>query len=122
MKSKIFLALFFLSVLACCKNQKNSNTKSSTKIQSIVELPLYNSKEDYSMEIIRLSEFVDSVKFIKLETTDENLIKDISKILFIDDEIVVVDKMGDRKSYLYLIKMGIIPEKLPIEVEGQENI
>ena len=48
------------------------------------------------MEIIRLSEFVDSVKFIKLETTDENLIKDISKILFIDDEIVVVDKMGGK--------------------------
>ncbi len=65
-----------------CK-AKNSNTSTST-IQISVDL-----KETRRISI---SEFADSVRFIKLETTGDNLISYVTKVFFDDGKIIIADE------------------------------
>jgi len=60
----------------------------------VAEIMLYNIKVDYPIEEISFSEFIDSVKFIKLETTE--LCQNINSVLFINQEMIVLDKVRDN--------------------------
>ena len=61
-----------------------------------ISVPL--SKGDNS---ILLSNIVDSLHYIQLETTDECLIGDIMKIYFIGDKLVIFDKDQTKSIYFY---------------------
>ena len=95
MCKKLILFLFVL-IFTGCKNQEESTIKPIIEGKPAARITLYNTKADYPIEKIDLSEFVDSVKFIRLETTEESLINGINKVLFIDKEIVIADHRGGK--------------------------
>jgi len=83
MKNKLFVFFFiFLLILISCK--KNSNDDGAKYHVVINGSPKDN-------DIISITEFVDSVDFIKLETTNSCLIGRISKIIFTNNLLIIQD-------------------------------
>lgn len=82
---KIIAAVLLLSVVSCSKQENKSGTA--------VVVDMYPSKSDQpNLEPnIKLSDFVDSVKYLRLETTPECVMGRAYKTYFIDDKIVVAD-------------------------------
>jgi hypothetical protein len=70
-----------LIFFAGCKEKKDS---AKTEFINIV-INTDNSEK------VDISEYVDSVKYIKLQTTDDNLIGYIKRVFFWDDRILVTD-------------------------------
>ena len=56
-------------------------------------------------------ELIDSVSFVKLETTDENLIGHINYLLFTKDNIIAVDR-GNSKTVTVYDKQGRFLNKI----------
>ena len=98
LKKTIFLLLVLAFV--SCKRQEDYGIKPVIEGKPVAKIKLYNNEDDYRMEKIGLSEFVDSVKFVKLETSPECWIDMITKILFVDDRMIVIDGFG-RKIFLF---------------------
>lgn len=80
-KIPIFLIITLL-VISCKRNSNDYDDKYYTAINA--------SPEDNA--IIAITEFADSVSFIKLETTEQCLIGRISKLLFLNDILIIQDK------------------------------
>jgi len=87
------LACIVLTVFGC---ENDGNMKPSIIGESVTTIRLYGNIESYDMEDVLLSEFVDSVRFIKLETTEESLIKNISKVIFIDEGVIIIDEQDGK--------------------------
>ena len=104
-----FFLILFLFVY--CGGQ-NFGIKPVVAGKPVAEIMLYNSKVDYPIEKIAFSEFVDSVRFIKFETTE--MCQNINSVLFINQEIIVLDKVrnnilvfdNDRKFIRKIAKRG----------------
>jgi hypothetical protein len=86
----ILLIIFF----AGCKGKENN---AKTEVINII-IDTDNSEK------VDISEYVDSVKYIKLQTTDDNLIGYIKRVFFLEDRILVTD--------------GQIPQILIFDNEG----
>lgn len=87
MVRKILLLAFLLGILASC-GRKTADTivDNETGIHITVEKDI---PEDSRLD---LSSFLDSVRFIKLETTPECLIASISDVFFVEDLVIVTAK------------------------------
>lgn len=48
-----------------------------------------------------MSEFVDPVHYIRLETTADNLIGEVSQLISLQDKLMVVDKVFTHAIYLF---------------------
>ena len=73
----IYFILLCLFIISCKQNKDKTGN------------PIFvntNQTSNYD-----LFDFVDSVRFIKLQTTDDNLIGSINKVFFDDNQIIVVD-------------------------------
>jgi hypothetical protein len=81
---KIFYLLLII-FFAGCKGKKEEISKDNI-INIVIDTD--NSKK------ADISEYIDSVRYIKLQTTDDNLISFIQKIFFLDDKIIVTDGQG----------------------------
>jgi len=90
---KVFLVIF-VSIFFSCHRKESHNSKPVIAGEPITKIKLSNNKADYFVERIHLSEFIDSVKFIKLETTEESLVGSITKVLFVDEKMVIINEMG----------------------------
>ena len=89
----VFITITLLSFLiAGCVRDKKDELKPIVNDKNATAIELFNNKADYKLEDIKMSEFVDSVKFIILEETDESIIKSINKIIFTQEYIIAVDK------------------------------
>jgi hypothetical protein len=93
--NKHLLIVVFFSLVSC-KGEKDDGIKPIIGGKPVARIELFNNKADFPIEQINLSEFVDSVGFIRLETTEECLINNINSVFFIDEEIVIVDKMSGK--------------------------
>ena len=87
------LFAFSLTVISC-KQQQDYGIKPMVNNNSVVEIKLYNNRVDNNIEKIKLSEFIDSVKFVRLETKEESLISAVSSVIFVGEGIVIVDEIG----------------------------
>lgn len=85
---KLLLCLFVCAVTAC--NSKKQDVSYVNKENAItVSVP----KPDYANQhLFDATKYADSVKFVRLETSDDNLIASISGLFFTDDYIIVFDR------------------------------
>jgi hypothetical protein len=106
-----FLPFLFIVIISCCKTREDYNIKPHLEGRPVTQIKLYNNIRDYPLEEISLSEFVDSVRFIRLETKEECLIGSIASVHFTGEEMIVTDKTN-RKILIfdnngkYLRKIG----------------
>jgi len=85
----ILIALLVLQLAGCAGDVDRLKPKVSD--ENAVTIQLFNNKADYKFESLKMSEFIDSVKFVILEETDESLLMYIRKIFFTPEYIIVVD-------------------------------
>ncbi|MCL2738371.1 MAG: 6-bladed beta-propeller [Bacteroidales bacterium] len=84
------IVLLLVLIIGCTRDRDEFKPLVSDK--NAVTIQLSNRKADYKLEPIKMSEFVDSVKFIQLEETGESLIGSINKIFFTATYVIVEDR------------------------------
>ncbi len=72
-------------------------------------------------DVIQVSDFVESVEYIKLEATPESLLKHVDKVYVMDNQLFVAD-YATKSIYIYMIKPGIIETKFQRLDEPAMNI
>jgi hypothetical protein len=94
MKTKLLILLFIF--LCSCRRSDNQNTDGTIKV-----IDLYSEPES---EIIKVSDIATDLEYIPFQTTDNSLVKSITKIVTRDnniyiknsfDEILCFDKKGN---------------------------
>ena len=94
-----YLLIFFLIItLSCCSN----NTKEHDNVLAI----------DYkNLDEIRLSDYVNNIKVVKLATSDDVLIGEIVKVEIFNNKIYILDKLSnalfiftDEGEFLYKLR------------------
>jgi hypothetical protein len=80
MKKLVYIS--FLLLLACAPGKQ----------EGVITITIDTDKARQA----DISEFIDSVRFIKLETTSENLIHHLSKVFFTRERIVLFDRLEQR--------------------------
>lgn len=84
---KIALSLLFIALLLTgCKEETSNNTNRTIDVQAAL------SKEKF----LNYSEIFSHPEYIKLETNTECLIAEVSKIIPIDDKILIVDTKSQK--------------------------
>jgi len=73
-----------ISLFVSCGTKNKRRDGNSTE-------PIIVKIDPRSREVINMSDFIDSVKYVKLELTDNSLIKNVSKIFEAGDKIIIVD-------------------------------
>lgn len=91
MKNKLFLVLF---ILYSCIRSGNYEIEIKDETQFII------NEEDLSINI-GVNGFIDSVKYIILETTEDNIIGSVDKILFKNNKIYVLDKNISKALFIF---------------------
>ena len=91
---KLPVILIFLAMAASCSRS------------SINERELFANADTITIDfdnptIYEWSSFVDSISFLKLQTTDKSIIGQIDDILFMDSTIVIVDKRIAQAVFLF---------------------
>ena len=114
MKRNILLFLFTLIVIfsSCRKNSPNfSDKKEEISLLRNIEKPI-EVHIDLNNDCLPFDSLMNKVNYVKLETTVDNLIGEISQLLFVDDKIIIVDA-GQSKTITvynekghYLYKIG----------------
>ena len=96
MKNIILFFIVLLCMSSCGK--KKSSTQSGIIDENGITITIpANISSDSKLDI---SEFVDSVEYIRLETTPEALVSKVSGVRFCDDLIIVSDKQT-QSIYLF---------------------
>jgi len=94
MKFNNFCYILLLVSIFSCTNKINNNSVVQTKA-GLTELYI-----DLN-QTVPLDSIFDDIIYIKLETTGNNLISDISQILFTDDRIIIVDNEKSQTITVY---------------------
>lgn len=102
MKKNILFILSMLFLFSGCKDKSSNSAQGDSLI-----IPIDKQEAQPGS----LSDYVASVKYIPLETQDENLIRHLTTVLFIDDKVVVADCLERQillfdKNGKYLHKIG----------------
>ena len=109
MKTIIYFLPFLLFVIYSCADNASDN-------ESVDTFPANTSQEN----ILKMSDFIESVQYIPLETNDSCLIGEISDIFPLQDEMVFVDRKYALSIYFYdynglfkrkISKRGVGPEE-----------
>ena len=114
MQINILLSLLVLVILllSCKESTRNFSRKTEgvsllTNIEKAIEVNI-----DLNNDCLPFDSLMTKVSYVKLETTGDNLIGEISQLLFVDDKIIVVDvwkskiiTVYDMKGH-YLYKIG----------------
>lgn len=82
-----FILIFLIAFFSSCKKEAEKETNSQQS-EEVTRISL-----DHTLNTIDISEHIDSLKFIKLETTKYSLIGSISKVLFYNDTIFILDRI-----------------------------
>jgi hypothetical protein len=113
MKPKLSI-LFLAIILVSCNNHKGRNQD-----DAVFNVSFDNCKTTVGL---KLSDIVDSYKFVKLETTPESLIGVNPRIILAQDNIIVIDMNGvykfatDGRFVRKIIKFGRGPEEISIAI------
>ena len=98
MKNNILFIILSFSLLSC--QHKGDSTKNST----IETIPVFSN---YTAEL-PFSAFVDTIELIPLETTEDNLIGEITRVIFNDGDQRTVCK---TQNFLFSMKTENISKK-----------
>lgn len=88
--SVIFL-LFLMALLFSCGSGPDKEE------QAYVRIPIEYRKSSS----IKLSEFVESIDVVSLETTEDNLIGEVGRIVFIDNKYYIKSTNGRQNAKIY---------------------
>ena len=114
MQINILLSLLVLVILllSCKESTRKKKRKTEgvsllTNLEKAIEVNI-----DLNNDCLPFDSLMTKVSYVKLETTGDNLIGEISQLLFVDDKIIVVDvwkskiiTVYDMKGH-YLYKIG----------------
>lgn len=89
---KCLILLFGLLLLFCC-------TTKETDVDGVIRLEL--PFRDNGEHILNMSEFVDSIHYIRLETNPDNIIGEVGKLICLDNKIAIVDNMFSHSVYFF---------------------
>ncbi|MDR0955218.1 MAG: 6-bladed beta-propeller [Rikenellaceae bacterium] len=85
---KIVLFLLFVPLFFSCGGGPSETSYVNEENTLVVSVP----RPDYvNQHFFDAEKYADSVKFVRLETTDDNLISNVSELLFAEESIIVVD-------------------------------
>lgn len=95
MKNSIFFIILSFCLLSCQHTGDSSTTKDST----IETIPVFSN---YTAEL-PFSAFVDTIELIPLETTEENLIGEITRLIFNDGKYYIrsTNSMQNAKLFVF---------------------
>lgn len=95
MKNSIFVIILSVCLLSCQHTGDSSTTKDST----IETIPVFSN---YTAEL-PFSAFVDTIELIPLETTEENLIGEITRLIFNDGKYYIrsTNSMQNAKLFVF---------------------
>ena len=88
MNRLLTLFLFSLLLISCRENVNVHNALHHV----VFDLPSIDIRSISENDMLQMTDFVDSVTHIRLQTTDESLIGDISLILFLDSLLIIQDR------------------------------
>ena len=115
MKRKLFIFLFFSLLLLSCKERP---TIHNAQFHVVVDVPSTVRRDAVLMrgDMLSITDFVDSVSFIRLEAIDESLIGRISQVLFLDDLIIIED--NQTHSVFFFDRCGRFSHKIARRGQG----
>ncbi|MDR1458649.1 MAG: 6-bladed beta-propeller [Bacteroidales bacterium] len=100
-----FVLLFFLSLIACTSEGRYKNSEHSSPVYIKINKP-----NIASLQPLYLSEFVDSIEYVQLETTNECLLSYVGNIECVDDNLFVIDRGAifqfDMKTGKFIRRIG----------------
>ena len=109
------IALVFISFWSCHKSSQKLQEKIDNSVPVASMISHQKSVEvniDLNKDCLPFDSLMTKVSYVKLETTGDNLIGEISQLLFVDDKIIIVDA-GQSKTITvynekghYLYKIG----------------
>ena len=87
--------LFLAIIIVSCTNHKRKNQD-----KAVYNVSFENCRTTIDL---KLSDLVDSIKLVRLETTPESLIANSPGIILTRDNIIVIDMNGIYKFYTIVI-------------------
>ena len=115
MKNNILFIILSFSLLSC--QHKGDSTKNST----IETIPVFSN---YTAEL-PFSAFVDTIELIPLETTEDNLIGEITRVIFNDGKYYIRSTNGMQNPKLFVFNengKSAADDCAPVFKEIAENI
>lgn len=89
---KEIISILFILFLFSCNNKQN--------IQGLENVN-YIDLNNINIETISTDKVINSVRYIKLETKDDNFIGIITNIIFLNKQILIADKIISKSIYLF---------------------
>lgn len=86
----LFVSLIIMLMVCGCKDSLKSQ-------DDVPVIPL----TDLSENTLDMSAFVDSIQYIRLETTADNLIGEVSQLIPLQDKLMIVDKVFTQAIYFF---------------------
>ncbi|MCH7410553.1 6-bladed beta-propeller [Belliella sp. DSM 111904] len=90
-----FLLTINLFISSCSQKSTKVDLLDEPDAEHIVTVNFDNKSE------IKYEDYIEFVKYVKLETTDESLIGAVDKLLFDDDMIFVIDKQVTKSIFVF---------------------
>lgn len=89
--------LYFLLVLISVACTSTKEEQKSIEIGDIVSIPIIDMETDYG----KLSDFVEEVKMIPLEFSDDCILSEIGKVVLSDSCIFILEKENQKGIYVF---------------------
>lgn len=100
-KIVVFVSIILLFTL--CKHKENVNERKKYKFGSCQNEIIVHDKIP---QIDNIDKFVDSIRYVRLETTPKSIIGDINGLEFVDNKIFILDGVSKSKSVLVFDNKG----------------
>lgn len=113
-KINLFLLFLFAMSLSCTNHNRETKLSADTHI-----LKVTFHKQMPNVENVPMSSFVDSISYIKLETTEENLIGEVSDIEYVNHKFYILDMIS--KSIYIFSDSGKFIDKVAKRGQGPED-
>ena len=110
MKNKLIYAILFLATAAfsaCSSSPKQENKEVNTPSEkSFYELDLSKDFSGSDNQTLLLSDIVEDVEYVKLETTDDCLLAGTARVFITNDDIYTLNNYSDYKLLRFDRKTG----------------
>ncbi len=110
MQKKYFLIVIILGVLSCKSTSKVENSDTQTLNVHFKETPKI---------ILKLSSYIDSISYVKLETTPDNLIGEVYDVEFVNGKYYIYDQLTE--SFFIFNEQGKFVNKIHKKGQGPEE-
>ena len=91
MSNKVFFAVIFTALLSACKDKQQENNVETPTAKTFYEIDLSKDFTGNNCNNLLLSDIVEDVEYVQLETTDNCLIDQSTFYTFTDKDIYVLN-------------------------------